>query len=572
MADLVDIASKEVGNKETGNNKTKYGKWNGSDGLAWCHAFVSWCAYKAGILDKYVPKTGSCSSGYGWYRSKKMAIVTFQGKMYKPNAMLTYGLEPQNYEPKRNDVIYFLNGRSHVGIVEYYDKKNDEVHTIEGNTGIKCDGVYRCKYKRTDLTIIGYGLASKAFERSKDVKSKPTSTSKRQSSVPAITTPSTRTTTSTPSTSKNTKQSNVAKETTKQELAYLKKILDKNKNTAKVKQTTQEVDVKVADRKASSNLNLTLVVNHNSTFYQLPVLDGATVTWERKGTPGKLEFTTILKKKLVSLGDPVMLSVGKKKFFYGFVFTIKPQPDRTVTVTVYDQLRYFKNKDTWMYKKKTATMLLRAFAKQYHLKVYNKLPNTKYAASRIDDNMTLFDIFENNLDETMWSTGKMYVLYDDFGRLRLREPWRVNVLIDEETGQSYDYSISIDSDVYNKVKLAYDNKKTGKQEYFISQSQKSINKWGVLQYFEKIDSPKLGKLKGQVLLKAYNKEARTFSVTDCFGDANVRAGCVLPVMLKLYDEKVAYYMLVDKVTHKFDNSSHTMDLALSGGDFDTTEQ
>ena len=188
------------------------------------------------------------------------------------------------------------------------------------------------------------------------------------------------------------------------------------------------------------------------------------------------------------------------------------------------------------------------------------------------DNMTLFDIFENNLDETMWSTGKMYVLYDDFGRLRLREPWRVNVLIDEETGQSYDYSISIDSDVYNKVKLAYDNKKTGKQEYFISQSQKTINKWGVLQYFEKIDSSKLGKLKGQVLLKAYNKEARTLSVTDCFGDANVRAGCVLPVMLKLYDEKVAYYMLVDKVTHKFDNSSHTMDLALSGGDFDTTEQ
>ena len=128
MADLVDIASKEVGYKETGNNKTKYGKWNGADGLAWCHSFVSWCAYKAGILDKYVPKTASCSSGYVWYRSKGMATVTALGKMNVANNMLTAGLTASSYEPKRNDVIYFLNNRQCIFTTDSYDSNSGICH------------------------------------------------------------------------------------------------------------------------------------------------------------------------------------------------------------------------------------------------------------------------------------------------------------------------------------------------------------------------------------------------------------------------------------------------------------
>lgn len=555
MADLISIASKEVGYKESDKNRTKYGKWYGLNGYAWCHMFVAWCAYKAGVLGKYVPREAGCSNGWKWYCDHNMEASVVSNP---------------NYKPKRNDIIYFLNGASHVGIVEYFDNKTGLVHTIEGNAGKKCDGVYRCVHHwKFDTSIKGYGLASKAFKNGKSPKAtKPTSTSTKKSATPAVT--------STPSTSKkasssDNKKSNVANTTTKEELEYLRKILAKNEK-AKKTPATQSVTATVTGRETSKNLKVTLIVNHNSKFYQLPVKEGATVTWERKGTPGKLNFTTMLNKTLLSLGDSVALIVNKKHFFYGFVFTIKPKSDGTVDVTAYDQLRYFKNKDTYMYKKKTATKLLQMIAKDYGLKVYSKLPNTKYAATRIDDDMTLFDIFENNLDETMWSTGKVYILYDDYGKLRLRQPWKVNILIDEETGQSYDYTDTIDSDVYNQVKLAYDNDKAGSQEYFISKNSKAINKWGLLQYFEKIDSPKLGKLKGKVLLQAYCKSARTLSVTECFGDVKVRAGCMLPVMMKLYDKKIANYMLVDKVTHKFNNASHTMDLALSGGDFDTTEQ
>lgn len=66
----------------------------------------------------------------------------------------------------------------------------------------------------------------------------------------------------------------------------------------------------------------------------------------------------------------------------------------------------------------------------------------------------------------------------------------------------------------------------------------------------------------------YNKASRTLSISGACGSIKVRAGCLVPVIMKLYDQKVSSYLLVDKVTHKFNNGQHIMDLELSGGGFD----
>ena len=46
------------------------------------------------------------------------------------------------------------------------------------------------------------------------------------------------------------------------------------------------------------------------------------MTWERKGTPGKLEFT-VIKDGVLNFqeGNPVKLTVNGTTMFYGFVFT-----------------------------------------------------------------------------------------------------------------------------------------------------------------------------------------------------------------------------------------------------------
>ena len=186
------------------------------------------------------------------------------------------------------------------------------------------------------------------------------------------------------------------------------------------------------------------------------------------------------------------------------------------------------------------------------------MSNTGYIIpKKCEDNVTLFDIIGNALDETLMAKGKVYTLYDKAGKLCLTAISEMKVdacLIDGETGEDFTYKTSIDENVYNQIKLIYENKKKG-------------NKWGVLQYTDKIDTPDVGKLKSQALLKLYGQKQRTLTVSGVVGNKNVRAGSMVPVLLDLTDIMVANYMLVEKVTHTFQNRQYSMDLVLSGGDF-----
>ena len=79
-----------------------------------------------------------------------------------------------------------------------------------------------------------------------------------------------------------------------------------------------------------------LFIQHNSTI-QFPVVEeGARLTLERKGTPGKLEFTVVKGPGLnFAEGDPVKLTVNGTAMFYGFVFKKKRDKGGTIDVVAY---------------------------------------------------------------------------------------------------------------------------------------------------------------------------------------------------------------------------------------------
>lgn len=89
-----------------------------------------------------------------------------------------------------------------------------------------------------------------------------------------------------------------------------------------------------------------LFIQHNSTI-QFPVVEeGARLTLERKGTPGKLEFTVVKGPGLnFAEGDPVKLTVNGTAMFYGFVFKKKRDKGGTIDVVAYERSAVFQRKD-----------------------------------------------------------------------------------------------------------------------------------------------------------------------------------------------------------------------------------
>lgn len=313
-----------------------------------------------------------------------------------------------------------------------------------------------------------------------------------------------------------------------------------------------------------------LFIQHNSTI-QFPVVEeGARLTLERKGTPGKLEFTVVKGPGLnFAEGDPVKLTVNGTAMFYGFVFKKKRDKGGTIDVVAYDQLRYLKNKDTITEEGLKASDLLKRIATDFRLNL-GTVEDTGYTLETIvEENQTLFDMIQSALDETLMNTKQLYVLYDDAGKLTLKNinTMKLNLLIDEETGENFSYESSIDEQTYNKIKLAYNDEKTGKRELFIAQDRAKMNQWGVLQYFEEVQTKTGASAKADALLKLYDQKTRKLTIQNAFGDVRVRAGSAVVVALNLGDIVTNNYMVVNKVTHTFRGDEHMMELDLIGGEF-----
>ena len=109
-ADLIGVALTQVGYTEGSNNYTKYGVWYGSSNMAWCGAFISWCANHADIPTTVLRKHGYASlSGFG---------IT---DTFKYDGSRT---------PQPGDL--FVRNSAHIGIVYYVD--GEYFYTVEGNT------------------------------------------------------------------------------------------------------------------------------------------------------------------------------------------------------------------------------------------------------------------------------------------------------------------------------------------------------------------------------------------------------------------------------------------------------
>lgn len=482
----------------------KYTNWYGSNDN-WCAMFVSYVCDKAGVPTSVVPKTAAVQTLYDFAKNNRR----FKAK-------------DSGYKPKGGDImIQKSNGASHTGIVISSDESTFK--TIEGNSG---NAVKQCSYTLSSSSLTGFFV---------------------------------------PDYSENGSGFSDDDESTANEKVELC-------STSVV--SSVNVGAKLERRAYINHINNTgvckyeLHIINNGVDYVPIVLDTVEWTTEWCDTPGQLTFT-ILKDNNINIteGNVVIFKMGNYNVFYGYLFEKSKGKDGEISCTAYDQLRYFKNKDTICYKNRTYTELLKFIADKYGLIYSSSITDTKYKIPvKVEDDVTLLDMLKNARQETLYNTGKLYILYDDFGTLTIRavEDLMTDYLLTEQGFEDFEYKTSIDDEVYNTIQFYRDDEDTGNRAMYIYEDGTNINKWGILQLTVELGSGDNPELYGKKILDIYNQKSISLSIKDCFGNANLRAGASLFMSIDVGDvvyDKALFF--ITKATHKF-GKSYTCDLEIAG--------
>lgn len=304
-----------------------------------------------------------------------------------------------------------------------------------------------------------------------------------------------------------------------------------------------------------------IIDDRNGNTFKLPH-GKITIKHSRSGRAGSLEFEYYNRDEYsIENGQVVRLEKDEDVIFYGYVFKVAKEK-----ITCYDQVRYLKYKDTGIFENKKASEIVQQIANDNKL-LTGVITDTKYVIpSQISDETEYLDMITEAIQTTVLSTGRTYFLQDNAGFLELLDiaDTKLNIVIDGDGMLiNYDFSKDIDSDTYNRIKLAQDNKETGKRDVFKYQDSNNIGKWGKLQYYEVVDEglneAQINE-KGEALIELKNKEKIKFKLKNAIGDIRCKAG--YSVYIKLPEENIEGWYLIDSDTHKIQDKVHIMDLEL----------
>lgn len=300
------------------------------------------------------------------------------------------------------------------------------------------------------------------------------------------------------------------------------------------------------------------------------------MTTHIKDEPGKATFNIVKSDGPINFNEGAGVEIRLNGFglFKGFVFekTIT-QEKYMMKVVCYDQLRYLKNKDAKVFVGLTSDKIFSQICDEYVLK-YKVVDKSNYVCTpRSNDDVTLYEMIQRALDDTLIHTGEWYVIIDNFGTLQHVNVYSLQpqILIGDSEGLvEFNYKTDIDTQTYDQIALYKDDTESGKRKVIVVNDTmnggNNLLNWGVLQLYEKVDENVTDaqmKQKALKLLDLYNHPTRTLSLT-AYGNVKVRAGSILQVNIrKMANMNINNeVVLVTDCTHKIDNNVHTMKLSV----------
>lgn len=326
-------------------------------------------------------------------------------------------------------------------------------------------------------------------------------------------------------------------------------------------------------------LDFKLYVVHENIEYELSGLCEGNVILNssRKNAPSELKFKILRNAANGGIsfaeGDYVSLIVNGTNVFKGRIFSRSRTKDQIITVTAFDQIRYLKNQKSYEYTNKKVGDIVKMIADDFKLKT-GVIEDTGYVIpKRKEEDEMLIDIILNAIDITAINTNELYVLYDDFGELTLRNIKNMFIPLcvsDDGTIIDFNYKTDIDSDTYNLVKLYRDNEETKKRDVYQAFDSATQEMWGVLQYYEnlpEIYNDAQAKAIAEQILKQKNRIHKTMSV-ECIGagqgEEKIRGGSIIVVDVNDVGENSVFNnFVVESCTHTFSNSQHNIKINIS---------
>lgn len=320
-------------------------------------------------------------------------------------------------------------------------------------------------------------------------------------------------------------------------------------------------------------------IKSGGRIQQPAVLEGITLERSRSCEPSKLVFTCIKDRGYgeegwaegglsFAEGCEVIFSYGNTDMFRGRVFEKRRNKDHHIEVTCYDNLRYGKNEENYVFTNIRLDQIVTRIAQDLEYPL-GHITKTNYVIPKfIKTDSTILDVLNEAIGQTSDNTGIDYVLYDDCGRLCLKssDEMMLDLYIDKDTFSDFEYGSSIDSNTFNRIVVQVGDKDSDHKELIIEEDRKRQEHWGLLQKVIKVgENAEKAKELAKFALIQHCRVTRSLTINNQFGDVRVRGGSGIYIDHSMFGDlpQLIQKMWVHKVTHKFDHNDYYMDLTLT---------
>ena len=270
----------------------------------------------------------------------------------------------------------------------------------------------------------------------------------------------------------------------------------------------------------------------------------------------------LLPEGTAEMGQRVRLSENGTPFFDGFVFQAE-ESEKGTELLCYDRVKYLLYKDTKVFQNRTAGQIVEEILKERQLPI-GKVAATGYTIpSLVMEGRPLLEMIRKGISETEAAIGEGFVFFDDCGALSLKKTAdnASGVLLSGENQiLSLTKSRDIDGDSYNRFKLWQEDGRSGFRRVTVSDRTEEQKNWGMLQYFERVDS-KLSSTQVKERIRALEQakcRVRQQVLLEALTDVRCRGGKT--VLLR--DGGSVGRFLIEEAQMRFANGAGKMALKL----------